>query len=63
MVLSDIFAGVMAQAAKDADELEGVAIYRAQGKKQALRLINQIVNQTVEILKEKEEENGEEEGT
>jgi hypothetical protein len=51
-VLSDIINGIMMQAAKDADELEGVAVYRAQGKKQALRLLNEIVNSTILTLKE-----------
>jgi hypothetical protein len=60
-VLSKIIAGVMEQAAGEADGLEGVAVYRAQGKKMALREINTGVNQMISLLKEGEE-GGSEEG-
>lgn len=58
---SKIIDEVMAEAAKEADEGEGVAVYRAQGKKQALREINSRVNEKLEILR-RENEDGSEEG-
>lgn len=58
-VLSRIFDHVMAEAAREVDTKEGVEVYRAQGKKLALRQINELVNQVLERLEE--EEHGEEE--
>lgn len=60
-VLSDLISQIMEEAAKEVDGSEGVSVYRAQGKKQALRELNLRVNQVVAFLKE-EETDGEEEG-
>jgi hypothetical protein len=49
----------MKEAAVEADTAEGAAVYRAQGKKAALRELNLRVNDFVAVLRE-EEKNGEE---
>jgi hypothetical protein len=58
-VLSKIVEDIMKEAAVEADTAEGAAVYRAQGKKAALRELNLRVNDFVAVLRE-EEKNGEE---
>lgn len=55
-VFSRIYQEVVNEAALDVDELEGVQLYRAQGRKEALKTVNARINDFLLLLKEEEEE-------
>lgn len=61
-MFSRIVDEIMAEAAKEADFGEGVSVYRAQGKKMALRDMNERVNRIIDEGRDEEreeKENGE----
>ncbi len=62
-VFSKIIDEVMAEAALEADNAEGVSVYRAQGKKQALREINARANALLLVLNEEENDGEKEAGS